>query len=135
VTAYLLDTNQLLFITQQPTRLSQQAIGIVQDPKNRLHVSVVSFWEIQIKHDARRPDGTSRLPLVGTPGSILDYFLQSGSLLLSLLPAHIFVPLSVSVATNDPFDQLLLKQCQIENLTLLTSDRRLMSHPLVAHFA
>jgi PIN domain nuclease of toxin-antitoxin system len=131
VTAYLLDTNQLLFVTQQPERLSQSVIRMLQNPESRLHVSIISFWEIQIKYEARRPDGTRRLPLTGTPENILDYFLKSGSRLLQFLPVHIFTSLTVPVATNDPFDQLLLKQCQVENLQLLTSDARLMTHPLV----
>lgn len=32
--------------------------------------------------------------------------------------------------TRDPFDRLLLAQCQIEGLRLVTSDRALLSHPL-----
>ena len=32
--------------------------------------------------------------------------------------------------TRDPFDRLLLGQCQVENLRLVTLDRALAAHPL-----
>jgi PIN domain nuclease of toxin-antitoxin system len=34
--------------------------------------------------------------------------------------------------TRDPFDWMLLAQCQVEGLRLLTIDRGLVGHPLVA---
>ena len=34
--------------------------------------------------------------------------------------------------TRDPFDRMLLAQCQVEGLRLLTIDRALVAHPLAA---
>jgi PIN domain nuclease of toxin-antitoxin system len=38
--------------------------------------------------------------------------------------------LSAKAGTSDPFDRLLLAQCQVENLKLVTVDRALLGHPL-----
>ncbi len=35
-------------------------------------------------------------------------------------------------ATRDPFDRLLLAQCLVEGLRLVTVDRALVGHPLAA---
>ena len=40
--------------------------------------------------------------------------------------------LAAEPTTCDPFDRMLLAQCQIEDLRLVTLDRALVSHPLAA---
>jgi PIN domain nuclease of toxin-antitoxin system len=131
----LLDTNQLIFLAQQPDRMLPRHIDLIQSADADVHMSLVSFWEIQIKHEALRPDGSTRLPLKQSPADMLQSFLAADFRLLPLSMDHIFVSLSSAAQTADPFDQLLLKQCQVENLQLLTSDARLLSHPLVAQLA
>jgi PIN domain nuclease of toxin-antitoxin system len=127
----LLDTNQLIFLAQQPDRMLPRHISFIQSADADVHMSLVSFWEIQIKHDARKPDGSTRLPLKQSPADMLQSFLAADFRLLPLSVDHIFVSLNAAARTADPFDQLLLKQCQVEKLKLLTSDARLYAHPLV----
>lgn len=52
---------------------------------------------------------------------------------LSILPieaGHVIVASDPEPDTRDPFDRLLLAQCQVENLRLATVDRALVKHPL-----
>jgi PIN domain nuclease of toxin-antitoxin system len=44
----LLDTHTFLWWDSDPGRLSARALGMCQDPANRLLLSVASVWEMQI---------------------------------------------------------------------------------------
>ena len=46
----LLDTHTFLWLDGSPEQLSPAAIAACEDPTNELYLSVVSAWEIQIKH-------------------------------------------------------------------------------------
>jgi PIN domain nuclease of toxin-antitoxin system len=52
---------------------------------------------------------------------------------LSILPIetrHVTVTADPAPDTRDPFDRMLLAQCQVEGLRLVTMDRALANHPL-----
>jgi PIN domain nuclease of toxin-antitoxin system len=87
-------------------------------------VSVASIWEIAIK---------SRLGKLQTdiPFSEIPAFLVSSSIvILPIHSPHVIATPEPEPSTRDPFDRLLLTQCQVEGLRLVTVDRALTSHPL-----
>jgi PIN domain nuclease of toxin-antitoxin system len=45
---------------------------------------------------------------------------------------HALAAVEPEPATRDPFDRLLLSQCQVEGLRLVTIDRALIDHRLAA---
>jgi PIN domain nuclease of toxin-antitoxin system len=45
---------------------------------------------------------------------------------------HALTTVEPEPKTRDPFDKMLLAQCQVEDLRLVTIDRALVSHRLVA---
>jgi PIN domain nuclease of toxin-antitoxin system len=53
-----------------------------------------------------------------------------GLVMLVINPEHVLATVEPEPATRDPFDRLLLGQCQVENMRLVTLDRALSSHPL-----
>ena len=126
----LLDTNQVLFIVQDPRRLSEQARDLLWQRTTEVYLSSVSLWEIDLKHRARTRTGESRLPLAVPITGVVDYFVRKGARLLSLAPRHVAAELEVPLAHNDPFDWMHLKQAQADDLRLLTSDADLAHHPL-----
>jgi PIN domain nuclease of toxin-antitoxin system len=130
VTALLLDTNQLILLAQNVRRVRPQLLKMLDDPRTLLWMSIVSFWEMQIKYDARNSDGARRLELAQPPDAMLRSFQDAGVTLLPLNPAHVFALLDPELGHADPFDLMLLKQCQIENLRLLSSDKKLHGQPL-----
>lgn len=121
----LLDTNILIrFLEEESDRLSAHMLDAIHESPGEVMVSVASLWEIALK------TRTGKLPLKKElhriPGTI-------GELGMSLLPInhrHALVELQENPATRDPFDRLLLAQCQIEGLRLVTIDRALVIHPL-----
>lgn len=48
---YLLDTCTLLWVTNEPERLSQAASAIWREPNTMVAVSVINYWEIVIKKE------------------------------------------------------------------------------------
>jgi len=50
----LLDTHTFLWLDGSPEQLSPTALAACEDPANQLSLSVVSAWEIQIKHQINR---------------------------------------------------------------------------------
>lgn len=91
-------------------------------------VSVASLWEIAIKSRLGKLD--PGMPLEQMPAT-----LQASD--LKILPIdipHVITAADPEPETRDPFDRLLLAQCQIEGLQLVTIDRALVGHPLAFKF-
>jgi len=115
----LLDTQLLVWLADDSSRLSERARLLVRDPGNMVAFSAASLWEIAIKSALRRDDfrieprsfrrdllghGYTELPVTGLHAVAID----------TLPPLH-----------KDPFDRLLLAQAMTEGITLLTTDARL----------
>ena len=86
--------------------------------------SVASIWEIAIKTRLAKLD--AGLP----PHKIAEFCHGLGMKVLPISAAHASAELAHEPETRDPFDRLLLAQCQVEGLLLATFDRALASHPL-----
>jgi PIN domain nuclease of toxin-antitoxin system len=87
-------------------------------------VSVASIWEIAIKTRLAKLD--AGLP----PEKIADFSETMGLKVLKISAAHATAGLEREPETHDPFDRMLLAQCKIEGLKLVTVDRALAGHPL-----
>ncbi len=86
--------------------------------------SVASLWEIAIK--SRLGKLKIEMPLPQVPAN-----LRSGGLeILGIEVSHVLHTLNREPPTRDPFDRLLLAQCHVDGLQLVTVDRALVDHPL-----
>ena len=119
----LLDTHVVLWALADSPRLSLRARELLADPANECWVSAASVWEIAIK------------VLIGKhqPGFSLDELpdavADAGFRMLDVRPRHAAAIASVSVPHADPFDRLLVAQCEVETLRLLTADAALGELP------
>lgn len=88
-------------------------------------VSVVSLWEIGIKHHqlARRPSSMRR-----SAKAALSDFIEAELQLLEFTVAHSLAIDDVPRIHGDPFDRLLVAQAKSEPLHLLTHDRQLAAY-------
>lgn len=66
------------------------------------------------------------MPLPDLPEAIASV----GLCILGIDVAHVLHILDPEPPTRDPFDRLLLAQCHVEGLKLITVDRALVGHPL-----
>ena len=103
---------------------SSPLAGLMADRSNKLNFSVASLWEIAIKTRLGKLD--PGMPLE----SIARYFETVGVKVLPVTEIHAVTEAVPVPGTRDPFDRMLLAQCEAEGLRLLTSDRALAGHRL-----
>lgn len=87
-------------------------------------LSVASVWEIAIKTRLAKLD--AGLP----PDQIAKFCYDVGIQVLPIVAEHATATIEPGPPTLDPFDRLLLAQCKVEGLKLVTIDRALRHHPL-----
>jgi PIN domain nuclease of toxin-antitoxin system len=121
----LLDTHIALWALLDDPRLSADARALIGDPSNIVSVSVVSVWEITIKHALARGQ-PGDMPM---PGSVaLGYFRAAGYDILSITAAHAVAVETLPALHADPFDRLLVAQAHVDSLKLLTADRHVAAY-------
>ncbi len=112
----LLDTHVALWAITDDRRLPGPARAMIASAANTVHVSVVSVWEIAIKH-ARYPRD---MPV--SARDALTWFRESGYLMLDVTSDHAAQVESLPDLHADPFDRMLVAQAVAEPLRLLTRD-------------
>ena len=117
----LLDTHVLLWANEAPERLSAQAVDALEDPDNDLVVSAISAAEIEIK---RQIGKLAMEHSCRTLASVL------GATWIHLTAAHAMALRTLPQLHADPFDRLLVAQAVVEDLTLVTADRKVLAYPV-----
>lgn len=112
----LLDTHVALWAIADDPRLSASAREAIASPRNTVWISVVSLWEIGIKHSLGRGD----MPI--SAARALDYFQRSGYRSLAIDPEHALAVEALPPLHTDPFDRLLVAQALSEPMRLMTHD-------------
>ncbi|MCX8089808.1 MAG: type II toxin-antitoxin system VapC family toxin [Verrucomicrobiae bacterium] len=120
----LLDTCEFLWLISGDSRLPSAVATAARDPNNQVFLSVVSFWEITVKHSL----GKLSLPL---PPAQFVPTQREKHLIASLALDEVAVArLGVLPALHrDPFDRMLICQALAHGLTLASSD------PLIRQYA
>ncbi|WP_245295009.1 type II toxin-antitoxin system VapC family toxin [Pararhizobium antarcticum] len=91
-----------------------------------LYVSVATLWEMAIKWRLGKLE-------FGMALEDLTAAARSGDIqILAITEHHALHHVEPEPPTRDPFDRLLLAQCAIEDMRLVTIDRALANHPLSA---
>ena len=121
----LLDTHTLLWWAFDAPQLSATARAHIADPAAECWVSVASMWEMAIKVSL------GKLHIEGG----LEAFVQGQLVSQRFRPLPITMPHALRVVDlpwhhRDPFDRLLVAQCQIEGLTLVSADQTLSAYEL-----
>ena len=119
----LLDTHILLWALSGSKRLTAEAKKMILDPDHEIYISIVSPWEVEIKHD-KYPD---RMTLRSE--QLLNYCSMAGYSRLSIKPRHIaMLPSLRETIHKDPFDRMLICQAKAEDMILMTHDTRIASY-------
>jgi PIN domain nuclease of toxin-antitoxin system len=121
----LLDTNVMIALARGALgNLDASISSALAGQDTVAYASVASLWEIAIKTRIGKLD--VGLALADLP----DYFKVWGLSLLVIDHRHVLTAVDPEPPTRDPFDRLLLAQCAVEDLRLMTLDRKLAGHPL-----
>ncbi len=118
---YLLDTHIILWWLTEPEKISSKARKIIGDKDNEIYVSSVSFWEMAIKKSL------GKLPLIN---NILELLVAEGFKTLSLMPEESLSVADLPLIHNDPFDRMLVIQAKLNDLVIITADKKIMDYPV-----
>ena len=123
----LLDTHLLIWFFGGDEQLPLEARELIADEKNKIYYSILSVWEVEIKHKSH-PDRLSmtgerflnhceKLGFTQVPLS-LEYILEVKNLVRrENTPRH-----------RDPFDRLMICQAIVEGMTFMTHDARIAEY-------
>lgn len=121
----LLDTCTFLWIASGADDLSTTARKVFSDPANEVFLSVVSGWEIVVKH------ALGRLPLPAPPGEFVPE-LRRLHHIDTLPPSEdaVFQLARLPPYHRDPFDRMLVCQAVAGGMVILTPDRAISQYPV-----
>jgi len=117
----LLDTHALLWWLADDPALSVEARTIISSTKNIIFVSSASIWEISIKKN---------LGKLIAPDDLEIAISDSGFQTLNIAPSHAHFAGSLPRHHEDPFDRMLIAQAKLEDLTLITHDKRFKNYEI-----
>ena len=121
----LLDTCEFLWLVTGDAKLSAAVADAVRNPQNEVYLSVVSFWEISIKHNL------GKLPLPQAPAQFVPLQREKHFIAPLALDENSVARLNeLSVLHRDPFDRMLVCQAQAHGLTLASSDNLVRQYPV-----
>jgi PIN domain nuclease of toxin-antitoxin system len=115
VVRLLLDTHALIRWRASEREVSEEVRRTVRDADD-VFVSIVSAWEIAIK---------TSLGKLKLQASVGEWIAASHFELLPIDLKHVDAVAVLPLHHRDSFDRMLIAQCQVEGLTLVTADRRL----------
>ena len=113
----LLDTHVFLWWNLDDPQLSPRARAFISDGSNELYFSAASAWEIVIKVLK------GRLVLPEPPARYVGSRLADNRILpLPVQLSHALGVADLPGLHHDPFDRLLIAQCQMEDMPIVTAD-------------
>lgn len=121
----LLDTHILIWALYSPERLPQDIRTVLEDERANIEYSIVSLWEIEIKHN--KFSGEFEFSAEATHGDAQS----SGFHMMKMTPYQIGTLGKLKEPKRkhkDPFDRMLIAQAKFENVYLLTHDKRLADY-------
>ena len=118
----LLDTHTLIWWLDDDPALNDTAREIIANSQNRVFASTACLWEIGIKH------AIGKMPI--HPDILRSGIEQSGLILLNISPAHAVHVANLALIEDhrDPFDRMLIAQAIIEDLTMISADKKIREH-------
>lgn len=102
-----------------PAELAEGARDAVANPTNDVFVSAASVWEVAIK---------ARSGKLAIAGEWVDHLVEIDVNRLSISFEHARVAGALPPIHADPFDRMLVAQAQVEQMTLVTRDRRIAAY-------
>lgn len=118
----LLDTHVLLWALDNNPTLSPVARTAIVDGHNVVFVSAATAWEITIKKALGKLQAPS--------GDYLEELKRHRFTPLDITTEHALAVERLPMHHADPFDRILVAQAQIERLTLVTRDSRILAYSI-----
>lgn len=117
----LLDTHALLWALSAPRQLAPEVRELIERPDTTVLVSVVSAWEMEIKHALGKLD---------VPDDLETQLKRLRFFELPVRLRHVQRLRKLPALHRDPFDRMLVAQAVVDGLTLVTRDQDVMAYPV-----
>lgn len=127
----LLDTCAFIWLSTAPRKLASGMRALYENPDNEVFLSVVSTWEIAIKHRS----GKLRLPNDMTPADFIpEARRRHGIDVLPVREEDSFVLVKLPPIHHDPFDRMLICQAIANQMIILTPDPLITQYPVLTRW-
>jgi PIN domain nuclease of toxin-antitoxin system len=115
----LFDTHALIWWLSDDVLLTRAVRATIADTQNELLVSAATAWEIAIKHQL------GKLPKVADLISDFSSRIErEGFQLLPISAEHAIRAGLLPIPHKDPFDRMLIAQCQAEGVPIISNEAR-----------
>lgn len=118
---FLLDTHAFIWVMEGGKRLPETVRKIISDPVNEIFVSAATFWEIIIKKRSNK---------IRVSFNLETSARKAGFELIPIEISHVLYLEKLPLYHKDPFDRILISQAKIENLILITADKKIWRYKL-----
>ena len=112
----LLDTHVLIWWLEGGKKITPKLREKIGLPDNEIFISAASAWEIAIKKTSGK---------LQTPDDLEEQIKHHSFTPLNIELSHAQRAGALPLHHRDPFDRMLIAQCQIEDLILATHDTKL----------
>jgi len=119
----LLDSHAFLWLALDDPKLTQKARELLTSSESNLFLSSATIWELAIK------ESSGKLKL-GAPLERLveDGVMEFGISYLPVTPRHAHYVSHLPRHHADPFDRMLIAQCHVEAMRLVSGDSKLEAY-------
>ena len=122
---YLLDTHVLIwYLNKNHEMISTNLLRTLQNPNNKIYISIASLWEITIKLNIGK-----FIPNIEI-GDVYNYIRKSQLMILNIKEKHLLKYRHLPLIHREPFDRLIIAISISENLTLITHDKKVQEYPI-----
>jgi PIN domain nuclease of toxin-antitoxin system len=122
---YIIDTHIFLWLVFEPDKISDVKLSILKNPKNKIYLASITFWEISLKYNLKK------LELNGlVPDELPKVAEQMGIDILEIDANTMasFYKLTKIDNHKDPFDRIIIWKCINENISLISQDRKFFQY-------
>ena len=116
---FLIDTQVFIWWMEENKKLPTDIKSIIDDPLNNIFISVATPWEIVIKIKSRK---------LKVPKNFAEFIMNGVFKVLPIQINHVIGVRKLPLYHKDPFDRMLIAQAKVENLTLITSDEKILKY-------
>ena len=121
----LLDTCALLWLVNEPKKLSATAIQAIKDNSTHLHVSAITFWEVAYKEKLGKLKINHFSVEEWSNIVIKDYRLNT----LDITPKIALKASSLELHHKDPCDRFIIASAISHKATIITADETFHNYP------
>lgn len=121
--SFILDTHTLIWFLNGDKQLSKSARAAIEKESNDKYVSVASLWEMAIKISLKKLEFTAFPDLA-------NMIAENGFEILPITFEHTLKLAELDFIHGDPFDRILIAQCIVEHLAIISKDSNIEKYPI-----